>query len=334
MVENNVPSKDSGYEEILVFKNVDLEDLMNQKKIDPHFSENKKYFSPIARFTPTEEGWNLAVVLCKYVGNIKEEEKINNNIIINSTKKIYTNGIMLAPDGEKLCMIGKSKVDWYLKRGLADLIAEDPPTIKLKFEPKGRGHKDDPFYLEEKTDCCVVTGEKKGLTKHHIVPQCFRRFFPDSYKNHSYHDVLLVTREVHNQYEKEADKLKQELSEKYDAPLQGSGFTVDKDLKKVCSAARALSKPEKINKSKRKKLIAILKDHFQKDTITHEDIQKATGIAYRIKSDEFVEYGKKIVNSVPSLEEFVIMWRKHFIEKMNPKHMPKYWDVNRKIDVG
>jgi hypothetical protein len=46
---------------ILVFKSVKLIDLMNQKLIDPHFFESKTIASPIARFTPTKEGWNMAV---------------------------------------------------------------------------------------------------------------------------------------------------------------------------------------------------------------------------------------------------------------------------------
>lgn len=40
-----------------------LNDLLNQKLIDPHFCDNKDYFSPIARFEPTERGWNNALAL-------------------------------------------------------------------------------------------------------------------------------------------------------------------------------------------------------------------------------------------------------------------------------
>lgn len=49
-------------EKILVYKNIKVIDLWNQKLIDPHFSENKDYHSPIARFIPTQEGWNMAIV--------------------------------------------------------------------------------------------------------------------------------------------------------------------------------------------------------------------------------------------------------------------------------
>lgn len=51
---------------ILVFKGITINDLYKQRLIDPHFSDNKEYYSPVARFEPTEEGWNLAKKLIIY----------------------------------------------------------------------------------------------------------------------------------------------------------------------------------------------------------------------------------------------------------------------------
>jgi hypothetical protein len=45
---------------ILVYVDCTLDQLKEQKVIDPHFSENDKYKSPIARFVPTDYGWGLA----------------------------------------------------------------------------------------------------------------------------------------------------------------------------------------------------------------------------------------------------------------------------------
>jgi len=39
--------------------------LEKQGAIDPHFSDNHKYISPIARFVPTEEGLAMAKKLCE-----------------------------------------------------------------------------------------------------------------------------------------------------------------------------------------------------------------------------------------------------------------------------
>lgn len=44
---------------IMIFK-CTLSQLLNQKLIDPHFSNNSNYHSPIARFEPTPLGWENA----------------------------------------------------------------------------------------------------------------------------------------------------------------------------------------------------------------------------------------------------------------------------------
>lgn len=51
-------------EKLLVYQDVILEDLIKQGTIDPHFSNNPNYISPIARFVPTKKGWFMAQELC------------------------------------------------------------------------------------------------------------------------------------------------------------------------------------------------------------------------------------------------------------------------------
>lgn len=46
---------------VLVFEACTIELLVDQGSIDPHFSDNEQYFSPIARFEPTERGWTWAM---------------------------------------------------------------------------------------------------------------------------------------------------------------------------------------------------------------------------------------------------------------------------------
>lgn len=50
---------------ILLYKGITIKKLLKQKIIDPHFSDNKKFYSPIARFEPTQEGWDMGVKLMK-----------------------------------------------------------------------------------------------------------------------------------------------------------------------------------------------------------------------------------------------------------------------------
>jgi len=52
-------------QKILVYEGYQLKNLLAQKMIDPHFSENKNFISPIARFEPTEKGWKMAIAFVK-----------------------------------------------------------------------------------------------------------------------------------------------------------------------------------------------------------------------------------------------------------------------------
>lgn len=47
---------------VLVFEGVSEQLLYRLDEIDPHFHEEG--LSPIARFAPTQRGWNYAVILC------------------------------------------------------------------------------------------------------------------------------------------------------------------------------------------------------------------------------------------------------------------------------
>ncbi len=48
----------------MVFRFADREKLRKQGAIDPHFFDGKEA-SPIARFIPTTEGWEMARAFCR-----------------------------------------------------------------------------------------------------------------------------------------------------------------------------------------------------------------------------------------------------------------------------
>lgn len=66
VVQVNYPNC-TNYEgnKILLYDGIDIEFLIKQNYIDPHFSEDKKLRHPIARFEPTSSGWSNAVKLCE-----------------------------------------------------------------------------------------------------------------------------------------------------------------------------------------------------------------------------------------------------------------------------
>lgn len=50
---------------VLVYEDLTFEDVRKLKSLDPHFSDNKKFKSPIARFRPDITGWGMAIRFCK-----------------------------------------------------------------------------------------------------------------------------------------------------------------------------------------------------------------------------------------------------------------------------
>lgn len=52
---------------ILVFQDCDVEEIWSASFIDPHFCDHG-HLSPMARFVPTDEGWDMAIRFCRVEG--------------------------------------------------------------------------------------------------------------------------------------------------------------------------------------------------------------------------------------------------------------------------
>lgn len=49
---------------IMVYEDVTIHQMNYFKSLDPHFSDTSKYKCPIARFEPTDRGWEMAMKFC------------------------------------------------------------------------------------------------------------------------------------------------------------------------------------------------------------------------------------------------------------------------------
>ena len=65
---------------ILVFENTTEEDLRKQGSIDPHFSQNPNYVSPIARFKPDDEGWEMALEFVWIMRSLRSSQRVKNEL--------------------------------------------------------------------------------------------------------------------------------------------------------------------------------------------------------------------------------------------------------------
>ena len=247
--------------------------------------------------------------------------------------QIYGNCTVLSPRGNKMFLCLEKKANWYLKRNLAIIIQESPLVIQLTFEPKKEGWYGDDYYLSEKHNMCVCCGDEElsVLTRHHIVPYMYRKCMPIEVKQSSSFDIAPLCLEHHLEYERHADKLKHELSKKYNAPFHDKMTEEQKAIKKLKSYAHiTLNYFDKLPTEKQVEFKQTLRDYFGTDNYTEEQLREVA--AFKIKREDAESAHAKIVMpQIVDLQEFVEMWRMHFIEHAQPEYMPKGWDPKRSI---
>jgi len=244
-------------------------------------------------------------------------------------KPIYHNYTVLSPDGIEMFRCDKKKFNWYLKKGLAIQIDED--AIRLLFEPKGLGWAGEHFYLQDRENKCCVCGKEHDLTKHHVVPYCYRRYMPVYIKENNYFDVLPVCVDCHSEYEKIAQNKKKELANRYEAPLEGiNNLNESKSLKH----ARTLKQHgSKIPEARRKQMIGSIAEELG---ITEQELEKVinhditcNNISWNKEATNFKSHGEIVISKIPCIQSFFEEWRTHFVESMKPKHLPKNWEIER-----
>ena len=137
-----------------------------------------------------------------------------------SKKKAYENCKMLSVEGEVLCFCDSKKARWYIERGLADQISEDPIVIQLKFQHKTEDQqtKDGAFYCEKKANRCVSCGESRYL-RYRVIPSCYRKSFPVEFKSHRSHDIVLLCVNCHEIANSSAEAIKRDIAESEGIPL-------------------------------------------------------------------------------------------------------------------
>jgi hypothetical protein len=246
---------------------------------------------------------------------------------------MYGNYHIQSPEGNEMFHCNAQKALWYLNRDIADVVGDNPPTLRLKFVPGGPGHVGDAYYLTEKLNRCVVCASERNLNRHHVMPRVFRKHLPECIKDHNYHDVLLMCIDCHEQYEEEADKLKQKICRELEFDINnGAGQIYLPDIGNAVKAARALFHYEKVIPEPRKSiLLNTLREYLKKDEITPEDLKEVSSHFSWRRPDGYKGYGEFVVSKIGDIQEFTERWRQHFIDVMKPKYLPIYWDVKKPL---
>jgi exonuclease 3'-5' domain-containing protein 2 len=246
-----------------------------------------------------------------------------------TTRVIYHNIKVFSIDGELLFTASLKRANWYLDRGLATVLKNDPLEIQLTFRHKGDGNKDDPFFLQVREDkCCVCGNQEQGtLTLHHCVPISYRSYFPIEYRNHNHFDVLPLCVPCHERYNPEEWLFRLQLSREYDVPIHGiyDEKLTSSEYVKVRKSAYALVHYAETIPAARKEFLLNQIIRITKED--NPDLQKLASAEY---PKALKTQGQLIVEKLTDIDAFILRWRKHFVETMKPMHLPDHYDINRK----
>lgn len=118
-----------------------------------------------------------------------------------TTNVLYDNCRALSPEGLHMFYCTKKLARSYIKKGLAEVLCEEPLVFRLKFIPKGPGSP----ALPPRPNRCECCKTEDNLTRHHVVPYEYRKWFPLELKSHRSHDyVVPLCRKCHDEYEAHA----------------------------------------------------------------------------------------------------------------------------------
>lgn len=288
------------------------------------------------------------------MSRIRGNKERTNILKVGSKNLNAENWEVYHPDGTHMFTCGEKKATWYLDRGLAKRMTDG--KIKFMFEPKGKGFEaNEVFGKAIREAICVVSGVDEGLQRHHIVPYCYRTYFPEKFKSKNHHDVVLINHEIHSDYERLATLYKDKIAHMYGIK------TINELNVEYTAKLREIGKPNAILLST---LHSLFKAH---NKLTQESkleklqlISDNTGIAFEVvcnynyvqlykmylllkeehqsildkyKQENRINYdhGYHLIQKLDTdkkIEGFIKLWRTHFIETVSPKFMPVGWSIN------
>ncbi|KAL4859908.1 Protein RRP6-like 3 [Chlorella vulgaris] len=134
---------------------------------------------------------------------------------------VYEGCRMYSRDCELLCHTDRKKLEWYVMKGLAVKVCDEPLAVRLTFQHQTSDQQQgiSEFYTSQKANMCVACGETGHYLRYRVVPACYRKALPERLKSHRSHDVLLLCVGCHALAASAAEKLKRQLAEELGVPL-------------------------------------------------------------------------------------------------------------------
>lgn len=249
------------------------------------------------------------------------KKNYNSHLSTLDKKNLLGNFTAFDPNGEFLFNCDSKKANWYVNKKLATWIDDVPGHFKLNFKPNGIGNrKMGKYFTEYIKNQCVICGNGEKLTKHHVVPSCYKKHFPLACKSNDHFDVLLICIDCHERLEESYDKRKKFLHSPHRKILEPE-FTKYKTLNSIIKTSQ--------------KYLDIVDDDFRKKMVEKAmEIDPSMDSFEKICAAEVYDIGgnldqqicQRIVNDEKDdIKNFIVSWRKLFLEEGQPKFLPNGW---------
>jgi len=272
----------------------------------------------------------------------KEERRIAKMPLLAMKSPMYDNCELLDPHGTLLSKISRKKGRWYVSKGLGEWKSADENQVMLNFEPKARSSQS--YGISKKENVCVICGSSENLIRFYIVPYVYRALFPDCYKSHMSHDIVIVCGYCHMNCERYTQSRMREL-ELMCRPPGGypPKYIQNADLYQVRTCATALRDwKHKMPEEKVKQYESVVANYVHTVTgeiktgsISAEDLEFTMNVEYQVENPHYVAPSEFVVKKIASDDEqihvFVRSWRQYFVDTLCPKFMPIGWCVNHPV---
>lgn len=272
----------------------------------------------------------------------KEERRKDSVRFLAMKKPMYDNIEMYSPDSTLLCTISEKKASWYVRKKLGRWKSKNE-SIQLLFEPKAQPSEPNTYNQTHKKNICVVCGESHKFMRHYIVPYCYRTLLPDEYKAHMPHDIVILCPDCHLHSEQATQERQKELEKSLRRHPSSSRPSIpNRSLRSVRSAACALCQRRgQIPSDQVESYENLIKAHFGLDEsswLSRNLLEQATKMETSTPNPSYIPGPYLVVSSLANdeatIRNFIMDWRQHFIETMQPRFLPEGWSIDSPVRTG
>ena len=288
--------------------------------------------------------------------------------LLTMNKPMYDNIMMQDPQGKALSTISMKKAKWYINKELADWVVKEEEheqsensqnnkqeqqqsIIRLRFQPNNnrQNAENNPqqtllYNTAIKANRCVVCGATANYMRHYVVPAAYRTLFPDDYKTHLSHDVVLTCAPCHVSAEQDVHHRRQRLEAAVRTdPVTAKPMILDRHKQRIAKEAAALLQQRHHMPAAR---IAACTAHVRQfwqlddeEPLGTDLLVQTSEMSYTTPNPLYIPGPVLVVQPLldaaddddRALANFVRDWRTFFLETCQPQYLPVGWSVDSAV---